>query len=146
MKIIKKEYATKNSQSELKRIESNKQLIALDIENIKLREELLNRNHSALNKNSRISNAILDPYWKKFIEKFNTLNPYFVSALKYKHPILTSSYIELCSLMKLSLTNKDIALILNIEYRSVITKKQRLKKKLNLESIGEIEEFLSTLI
>lgn len=129
----------KITKSKSKRITATKKAIELDLINIKLTEELQKFKKDLT---SETSKEVLDSHWKKFIERFNLMNPEFSEKLKLKFPKLTKSDIELCSLLKLNLSNKEIAQILNIEYRSVIVKKQRLKKKLNLDSNSDLETFI----
>ncbi len=73
-----------------------------------------------------------DKYWDHIIEKFNQLNPNFYKHLKTTYPNLTKNDISFCSLVKLNLSNKEIAELLAISHESVITKKYRITKKLNL--------------
>jgi len=73
-----------------------------------------------------------DKYWDHIIEKFNQLNPNFYKDLKTTYPSLTKNDISFCSLVKLNLSNKEIARLLAISHESVITKKYRITKKLNL--------------
>ncbi|WP_111308320.1 helix-turn-helix transcriptional regulator [Confluentibacter sediminis] len=143
-KNINEKYTRQLYHYDLNKFENGKKLIELDLRNIKLKEELLKKNTDQ-NITSEHSIKLLEPHWQIFIDKFNNLNPLFVSLLKSRYPSLTSSDIELCSLIKLNLENREIALILNIEYRSVIIKKQRLKKKLKLTKNDSLENFVNTL-
>jgi DNA-binding CsgD family transcriptional regulator len=67
------------------------------------------------------------------------MNADFTTNLKANHPNLTVSEIEPCSLLKLNLSKKDIAKILKIEHVSVIKKKQRMKNKLEIMSLINLE-------
>ncbi len=73
-----------------------------------------------------------DKYWDHIIEKFNQLHPNFYKHLKTTNPSLTKNDISYCSLVKLNLSNKEIAELLAISHESVITKKYRITKKLKL--------------
>jgi DNA-binding CsgD family transcriptional regulator len=52
-------------------------------------------------------------------------------------PELTDNDIAFCSLLKLQLTNKEIASLLGISHQSVISKKYRVKKKMQLHDNDE---------
>ena len=138
---IEQEFNKKISISKSSNINTTKKVIELDLINIKLTEELQKFKKDLTKETSK---EVLDSHWKKFIERFNLINPEFNERLKTEFPKLTKSDLELCSLLKLNLSNKEIAQILNIEYRSVIVKKQRLKKKLALEKNTEVADFLFT--
>lgn len=91
------------------------------------------------------SQKVNKQYWNKLIEKFKTLKPLFISLLIAKHPSLTKGERDFCCLLKMNLSNKEIANILQIRPESVVTKKYRLAKKLNLEKDIDINQWLNTL-
>ncbi|KGO91130.1 tetratricopeptide repeat protein [Flavobacterium subsaxonicum] len=84
-------------------------------------------------------------YWNQFETRFNNLNPEFASSLVNKYPKLTKNDVEFCSLIKLKLTNKEIASLLQISHESVITKKYRIRKKMELQDDADFEKLLSDL-
>ena len=71
-------------------------------------------------------------YWSEFMIKFTQIHPNFNTNIKEKYPVLSSKDISFCSLIKLNLSNKEIANLLQVSHESVITKKYLLKKKLAL--------------
>jgi tetratricopeptide (TPR) repeat protein/DNA-binding CsgD family transcriptional regulator len=81
-------------------------------------------------------------YWKQFETRFNTLHPEFGNILTGRFPKLTKSDIEFCSLLKLNLSNKEIASLLQISHESAITKKYRIKKKMEIGDDDEFEKLL----
>ncbi|MFD2601529.1 tetratricopeptide repeat protein [Flavobacterium suzhouense] len=81
-------------------------------------------------------------YWKQFETRFNTLHPEFGNQLTAKFPKLTKNDIEFCSLLKLNLSNKEIASLLQISHESAITKKYRIKKKMEINDDAEFEKLL----
>ena len=114
----------------------SKKIIELDLLNLNL--------HEALNTFNSTDKSIdeKNKYWKNFIIKFNKNNEYFSKNLIKKHPKLTSRDLEFCILLKLNFTMHEISQILSIQYRSVVIKKGRLKRKLNLDSKESIERYL----
>lgn len=81
-------------------------------------------------------------YWKQFEARFNSLHPDFAESLAVRFPALTKNDIEFCSLLKLNLSNKEIASLLQISHETAITKKYRIKKKLSLANDTEFENLL----
>ncbi|KOS07300.1 hypothetical protein AM493_15585 [Flavobacterium akiainvivens] len=81
-------------------------------------------------------------YWKQFETRFNTLHPEFGTTLIRRFDKLTKNDIEFCSLLKLNLSNKEIASLLQISHESVITKKYRIKKKMEIGSDEEFENLI----
>lgn len=68
--------------------------------------------------------------WENFKIHFEKIHPDFFEGLKLDHPELTSNEIRLSAYLKLNLTNKEIAVLQNIEPSSVKRAKIRLKQKL----------------
>lgn len=65
--------------------------------------------------------------------KVDEINQEFKDNLKKGFPSLSLNEIELCAYLKLGLSGQDIALIRNVEPKSITKAKQRLKKKMNLD-------------
>ncbi len=70
--------------------------------------------------------------WKLFKEAFNNADKDFLNKVKDKHPMLTPNDLKLCAYLRLNLSSKEIAPLLNISPRSVEVKRYRLRKKMNL--------------
>lgn len=81
-------------------------------------------------------------YWKQFETRFNNLHPEFGTTLTNRYAKLTKNDIEFCSLLKLNLSNKEIASLLQISHESAITKKYRIKKKMEINDDEEFEKLL----
>jgi tetratricopeptide (TPR) repeat protein len=84
-------------------------------------------------------------YWKQFETRFNNLNPDFALNLTSKFEKLTKNDIEFCTLLKLRLSNKEIASILQISHESVITKKYRIRKKMDVSGDEEFDQLLAII-
>ncbi|WP_181040011.1 helix-turn-helix and ligand-binding sensor domain-containing protein [Aureitalea marina] len=83
--------------------------------------------------------------WKMFEEAFNYADTNFFKKLKDKHPDLTPNDLRLCVYLRLNLSSKEIAPLLNISPRSVEIKRYRLRKKLNLDSKVNLNEYFIDL-
>lgn len=80
--------------------------------------------------------------WKVFEYNFNQVHEEFFKSLKTKFPQLTHKDLKICAYIKMNLTTKEIAPLLNISSRGVETQRYRLKRKLDLESDNNLTEFL----
>jgi len=70
--------------------------------------------------------------WKFFEDAFNNADKNFLKKIKSLHPELTANDLRLCAYLRLNLSSKEIAPLLNISLRSVEVKRYRLRKKINL--------------
>jgi hypothetical protein len=126
-------------------IKKNELLIGIKEELDKQRERLgqeypqryFERLLSLINKN--ISN---DNDWKVFEELFDQAHANFFKRLKTAYPELTQSDLKLCAYLKLNLSSKEIAPLLNISFRGVETRRFRLRRRLSLDSDHNLVEFV----
>ena len=84
-------------------------------------------------------------YWSEFMLKFTQVHPNFNTNLKANYPVLSSKDISFCSLIKLNLSNKEIANLLQVSHESVITKKYLLKKKLSLTAEQDLFQVVNSI-
>ena len=70
--------------------------------------------------------------WKFFEAAFNNADKDFLKKIKEKHVGLTPNDLRICAYLRLNLSSKEIASLLNIAPRSVEIKRYRLRKKMNL--------------
>ena len=86
------------------------------------------------NSAEKIENLSDQTHWKMFIEKFNVVNPHFIQKLSAAFPQLNQGELQFCALIKVNLSYKEIANILQITHQSVFTKKYRVKKKMAVDA------------
>ncbi len=83
--------------------------------------------------------------WEFFEKAFNNADKNFMHNIKKAHPKLTPNDLRFCAFLRLNITSKELAPLLNISYRSVEIKRYRLRKKMNLSAknslISHILEF-----
>jgi DNA-binding CsgD family transcriptional regulator len=84
-------------------------------------------------------------YWKEFEMKFVQINPEFHKKLFAAFPQLTKKDLDFCALVRLNLSNKEIASLTQISYESVISKKYKLRKKMRIDTENELVAFLQQL-
>ena len=85
----------------------------------------------------------LENDWNNFSSLFGELHSTFFSYFEKQHPELSDYEIRLCALIKMKLTNKEIATMLNIEHKSVKMAKYRLKKKLGIGEAVTLSDFIA---
>ncbi|WGH76041.1 triple tyrosine motif-containing protein [Tenacibaculum tangerinum] len=71
--------------------------------------------------------------WEFFQEAFNNADSEFLKRLKELHDNLSPNDLRLCSYLRLNLSSKEIAPLLNISPKSVEVKRYRLRKKMDLD-------------
>ncbi|MDG1761627.1 MAG: triple tyrosine motif-containing protein [Flavobacteriaceae bacterium] len=86
-----------------------------------------------------------DDDWKFFEEAFNNADKDFLKKVKQIHPSLTHNDLRLCAYLRLNLSSKEIAPLLNISSRSVEIKRYRLRKKMELEHKQSLVDYIMTL-
>jgi len=80
--------------------------------------------------------------WEQFEYHFDQAHANFFKRLKQQHPELTQADLKLCAYLRLNLSSKEIAPLLNISVRSVEVRRYRLRKRLNLNREQNLVEFL----
>ncbi len=90
-------------------------------------------------------NFQLDQDWNIFKKHFIEVHPDFFKALVNQFPNLTNDDLKLCAYLKLQLSSKEIARLLNIETTAVNKRRNRIRKKLNIDSSVDLHEFMLTI-
>ncbi|MGB6268799.1 MAG: LuxR C-terminal-related transcriptional regulator, partial [Olleya sp.] len=80
--------------------------------------------------------------WNLFEEAFNNADKDFLKKVKSRHVLLTSNDLRLCAYLRLNLSSKEIAPLLNISPRSVEVKRYRLRKKMELEHDVNLTDYI----
>ncbi|MEO7316021.1 MAG: triple tyrosine motif-containing protein [Ginsengibacter sp.] len=81
--------------------------------------------------------------WEQFVSHFDEVNNDFLKKLKAKFPKLSKTDLKVCAYLQLNLSSKEIAQLMNISVRGVEIGRYRLRKKLNLETEQNLNDFLS---
>jgi DNA-binding CsgD family transcriptional regulator len=85
-----------------------------------------------------------DKSWNVFKDAFDTADKDFLKKVKAAHPSLTPNDLRLCAYLRLNLSSKEVAPLINISVRSVEIKRYRLRKKMELpHEQGLVEYILS---
>ena len=83
--------------------------------------------------------------WSDFNAYFESINQNFYSRLKQAFPDISANDLKICALIKLNLSSKEMAGILNISPDSVKTARYRLRKKLSLQTEDSLSDFIRNL-
>jgi len=83
--------------------------------------------------------------WDSFKMHFENVHPNFFEKLLKKNKTLTQNDLRLCGYIKLNLSTKDIANILNVSDRTIQTSRYRIKKKLDLPTETNLVHFIQGL-
>lgn len=139
----------------------NNELTSLTL-NITQKNELLTKIGSQLNKtiqtttDDEVSRTLreiktllqkglsADQEWEKFTDHFDIVHQGFLSRLQHQYPDLSSSTLKLCAFIKMRLSSKQIATLMNTAPDSVLKARYRLRMKFNLEKDTGLEEFLNS--
>lgn len=84
----------------------------------------------------------LDDNWEHFEMHFDKIHTDFLVQIKQKYPALSAAELRLCAYIRLNLSTKEIAKLLNISIRGVETTRYRLRKKLGLDKDQNLFEYL----
>ncbi|NDW08740.1 triple tyrosine motif-containing protein [Dysgonomonas sp. 520] len=83
-----------------------------------------------------------DDNWKKFEENFDMVYENYLKRLSERFSSLTVNDKKLCAYLKMGLSSKEIAPLLNMTFRSVEMSRYRLRKKMDLERDVNLTDFL----
>lgn len=86
-----------------------------------------------------------DDDWSTFNRNFDIVYGDYTKRLHETYPQLTQADIRLCCYIKMGLSSKEIAPLINISFKSVEMARYRLRKKINLPSETSLTDFLTTL-
>lgn len=80
--------------------------------------------------------------WQMFETNFNQVHEVFFKKLKSAYPDLTPGDLRLAAYLRMNLSSKEIAPLLNISLRGVENKRYRLRRKMELDNDVNLADFL----
>lgn len=110
----------------------------------------INKNDESRRRISQIfqklhQNKIGEEFMDIFDVNFEKVNHNFFEGLKKINSTLTKRELRLCAFVKMDLTNKEIAPLLNISIRGVENARYRVRKKLNVQHEENFVSFLESI-
>ncbi|MBD3615070.1 MAG: hypothetical protein HUJ22_00755 [Gracilimonas sp.] len=95
--------------------------------------------------NNLIEEGIEDEHeWEIFEQLYNEAHGNFFKRLKEEYPQLTPGDLRLCAYLRMNLSSKEIAPLLNISVRGVEERRYRLRKRLDLSTDTNLNELIMT--
>ena len=83
-----------------------------------------------------------DDNWNKFEENFNLVYDNFSQKIMEAFPQLKKSDLKLCVYLRMGLSSKEMASLLNTSVRSIETARYRLRKKLDIDTGSNLTDFI----
>lgn len=150
---LDQELAFRNKELDLKKQEltskvlqlcrKNEFLKTLEKQVNELKEELKGKEKNHADKLSRQINRDIetDTEWAQFLKSFEMIHPNFNKKLHEVHPSFTANEIRMTYLLKMNLGTKGIANLLNITTEGVKKARQRMRKKMAIDSSVNLTEY-----
>lgn len=83
-----------------------------------------------------------DNDWEQFSIHFDQVHNSFLQKIKNAYPELTQTDLKICAYVKMNLSSKEIAQLLNISLKGVEIGRYRLRKKLSLSPEINLNDFI----
>jgi ligand-binding sensor domain-containing protein/DNA-binding CsgD family transcriptional regulator/gas vesicle protein len=153
-----KEIRTDVTDMEIDVTRKNAELISIQMENTR-KNELLDKYKSEFSqlldeRESKIKNHIkkfikdinasisIEQGWANSEKLFNEIHNDFLTRLKHKYPILTSRDLRLCAYLRMNISSKEIASMLNITIKGIEKSRWRLRQKFDLKKDEHLNDFI----
>ena len=92
-----------------------------------------------------MSAILTDEHWEEFRGRFEKVHGGYLLRLRTKLPDLSPAETRFMALAKLQLTNKEMSGILGVSPDSIRMMRHRLRRKLNLDEDGSLEEMINSI-
>ena len=88
---------------------------------------------------------MIDKQWEQFTMHFDNVHSDFLAKLKLQYPALSANELKLSAYLRMNLSTKEIAQLMNISVRGVEISRYRLRKKLQIPTEINLFDFLVKL-
>jgi DNA-binding CsgD family transcriptional regulator len=146
---LRKEMIYKNKElanATLHLIQKNKTLTYLKEDLSKLLKTIPSNNLEKQNVNDLLKKINRDlrneKNWELFNNYFDEVHQDFITRLKAKYENLTPKELRLCAYLRMNISSKEIAPLMNISVRGVEISRYRLRKKLRLDHDTNLTDFI----
>lgn len=116
------------------------------LENIKLKARALQHEENSRGYKDLIKVINFDQQddksWENFTQYFEQVHKDFSKTVKAKYPDITKNELRLMALLKMNLSSKEIATILNISQDGIKKARYRLRKKLDLATEESLQDMV----
>ena len=86
--------------------------------------------------------ARIDDDWEHFSQNFDQVHSDFLKRLSEKYSHLSPNDYRLCAYLRMNLSSKEIATLMNISLRGVEASRYRLRRRLNLDTEINLTDYL----
>jgi hypothetical protein len=152
LEIELKHKSSELADSTMNLIRKNDMLQSLDSDLDGLQESIRRNEAQAMitrklhNLHQNIQNNIReDDNWEKFEENFNLVYDNYMRKIRERFPDLKTNDRKLCAYLRMGLSSKEMASLLNTSVRSIETARYRLRKKLELDHDNNLTDFIQSL-
>jgi len=83
--------------------------------------------------------------WEVFNDYFDEVHQDFIKRVKEKHANLSPKELRLCAYLRMNISTKEIAPLMNISIRGVEISRYRLRTKMNLDRNTNLTEYIMSL-
>lgn len=80
--------------------------------------------------------------WVRFESYFNSAHQNFTDRLRHQYADLTTGDLRICCLLRMNLSTKEIASLMNVSVRAIELRRYRLRKRLSLDGETNLVDFL----
>jgi DNA-binding CsgD family transcriptional regulator len=87
----------------------------------------------------------MDKEWESFSKHFDKVQSDFLIELKEKHATITGNELKLSAYLRMNLSTKEIAQLMNISVRGVEISRYRLRKKLGIPTEISLFDYLAAI-
>ena len=120
---------------------------------LKIKDEIQKLNTQSIDENFRQSKLSLivkridkdldnEKQWALFEMAFDEVHEDFLKHIKEKFPELSPRDLRLCAYLRMNISSKEIAALMNISTRGVEISRYRLRKKLNIDRETNLSKFI----
>jgi DNA-binding NarL/FixJ family response regulator len=81
-----------------------------------------------------------------FLPRFREVYPEFTENFLRHHPDIINSELQLCAMIFLNFSSKEIAHYTFVTHRSIQTRKSRLRKKLNISRDTDLYQYIKSFL
>lgn len=92
-----------------------------------------------------VENLRGDDDWERFQQEFQHVHQDFIRQIANDYPKLTPTELKVCALLKVNLSNKEIANLLSISLRSIESHRYSIRKKMDLAGDTNLAAYLAAL-
>ena len=86
-----------------------------------------------------------DESWSIFETNFEQVHEDFLKRIRERHPDITPKELKLSAYLRMNITSKEIAALMNISTRGVEISRYRLRKKLNIDRSTNLIDYILSI-